>query len=93
MHAFPVSNRMKSKSTIEVKKTANESNMTLIRRFSRRVQEAGIVRTVKGQRYNERAPSKLDRKTSALNRLKRGKEVERLKKLGKWVEQTKGNRR
>src|ERR1700677_4776495 len=72
---------MNSKSTIEVKKASNESNMTLIRRFSRRVQEAGIVRTVKGQRYNKRAPSKLDRKTSALNRLKRGKEVERLKKL------------
>ena len=84
---------MNSKSTIEVKKASNESNMTLVRRFSRRVQEAGIVRTVKGQRYSERAPSKLDRKTSALNRLKRGKEVERLKKLGKWVEKVKGQRR
>ena len=84
---------MNSKATIEVKKATNESNMTLIRRFSRRVQEAGIIRTVKGQRYNERAPSKLDRKTSALNRMKRGKEIERLKKLGKWVEQTKGGPR
>ena len=84
---------MNSKTTIEVKKTANESNMTLVRRFSRRVQEAGIVRTVKGRRYSERAPSKLDRKTSALNRLKRGKEIERLKKLGKWVEKTKGGDR
>ncbi len=84
---------MNSKPTIEVKKAANESNMTLVRRFSRRVQEAGIIRTVKGQRYNERDPSKLDRKTSALNRLKRGKEIERLKKLGKWVERQKGDRR
>jgi ribosomal protein S21 len=84
---------MNSKTTIEVKKASNESNMTLVRRFSRRVQESGIVRTVKAQRYNERAPSKLDRKTSALNRLKRGKEVERLKKLGKWVEKTKGGPR
>ncbi len=84
---------MNSKPTVEVKKASNESNMTLIRRFSRRVQEAGIIRTVKGNRYSERAPSKLDRKTSALNRLKRGKEVERLKKLGKWVEREKGARR
>ena len=84
---------MNSKTTIEVKKAANESNMTLVRRFSRRVQEAGIVRTVKGLRYNERAPSKLDRKISALNRIKRGKEIERLKKLGKWVEKTKGGER
>ncbi len=80
---------MNSKPTIEVKKAANESNMTLIRRFSRRVQEAGIIRAVKGGRYSERAPSKLDRKNAAINRLKRGKEIERLKKLGKWVEREK----
>jgi len=84
---------MNSKSTIEVKKTPNESNMTLVRRFGRKVQEAGIVRTVKAQRYSDRLPSKLDRKTSALNRLKRGKEIERLKKLGKWVEREKGARK
>jgi len=84
---------MNSKATIEVKKASNESNMTLIRRFSRRVQEAGIIRTVKANRYSDRAPSKLDRKTSALKRLTRGKEIERLKKLGKWVERTKGDRR
>ena len=77
---------MNSKTTIEVKKAANESNMTLIRRFSRRVQEAGIIITVKGNRYSERAPSKLDRKTAALKRLNRRKEIEVLKKLGKWTE-------
>lgn len=75
-----------TKAIIEVKKAANESNMTLVRRFSRRVQETGVIRAVKGNRYSERAPSKLDRKNSALNRLKRGKEIERLKKLGKWIE-------
>lgn len=80
-----------SKPIIEVKKAANESNMTLVRRFSRRVQETGVIRAVKGNRYSERAPSKLDRKNSALNRLKRGKEIERLKKLGKWVEKTRGS--
>ncbi len=84
---------MNSKPIIEVKKAANESNITLVRRFSRRVQEAGIIRAVKGRRYSERAPSKLDRKNSAVNRLKRGKEIERLKKLGKWVEREKGPRR
>lgn len=79
---------MNSKTTIEVKKAASENNMTLVRRFSRRVQEAGIIQTVKGKRYSERAPSKLDRKTGALKRLTRRKEIERLKKLGKWVERT-----
>ncbi len=60
--------------------------MTLIRRFSRRVQEAGIIQTVKGRRYSEREDSKLDRKTGALKRLNRRKEIERLKKLGKIIE-------
>jgi|GEM_PF-687967 len=65
---------MNSKPIIEVKKSATENNMTLVRRFSRRVQEAGIIQSVKGNRYNERAPSKLDRKLGALKKLKRGKE-------------------
>ncbi len=77
---------MNSKTTIEVKKTASENNMSLIRRFSRRVQEAGIIITVKGKRYNEREPGKLARKNSALSRLARRKEIEVLKKLGKWKE-------
>lgn len=77
---------MNSKTNIEVKKSGNESNMTLIRRFSRRVQEAGIIQSVKGRRYSEREESKLDRKTSALKRIKRHKEIERLKKLGKITE-------
>lgn len=77
---------MNSKTTIEVKKAANESNMTLVRRFSRRVIEAGIIQTVKGKRYSERAPSKLSRKAGALKRINRRKEIETLKKLGKWKE-------
>ena len=81
---------MNSKPIIEVKKSATENNMTLVRRFSRRVQESGIIQSVKGNRYSERAPSKLDRKTGALKKLKRGKEIEQLKKLGKWKEPTRG---
>ncbi len=84
---------MNSKPSIEVKKAANESNMTLVRRFSRRVQEAGIIVTVKGRRYSEREDSKLDRKTAALKRINRRKEIEHLKKLGKWTERpTRGGR-
>ena len=77
---------MNSKTTIEVKKAANESNMTLVRRFSRRVMEAGIIMTVKGNRYAERKAGKLERQKGALKRLARRKEIETLKKLGKWTE-------
>ena len=68
---------------IEVKKGGSENNATLLRRFSRRVQEAGIIQHVKGNRYSERSQSKLTTKKQALRRLKRRAEFERLKKLGK----------
>ncbi|QQR50117.1 hypothetical protein IPF86_03495 [Candidatus Nomurabacteria bacterium] len=72
--------------TIEIKKNANENNASVIRRFMRRVQESGILPKVKGNRYSERSPSKLTQKKSALKKMKRRKETERLKKLGKYVE-------
>ena len=68
---------------IEVTKNGTENSASIIRRFTRRVQESGIVQKVKGNRYAERAKSKLSQKASALKRLSRRKEIERLKKLGK----------
>ncbi len=68
---------------IDVRKNPNENNASLLRRFSRRVQEAGIMPKVKSLRYHERKPSKLVVKTGALKKLKRRKEYERMKKLGK----------
>lgn len=70
---------------IEVKKNPNENNSSVLRRFSRRIQESGIIRKVKGARYNLREESKLKVKKSALKRMARRKEIEHLKKLGKMV--------
>lgn len=70
---------------IEVRKNPNENNSSILRRFSRRIQESGIIRKVKGARYNERKESKLKVKKSALKRLARRIEIEHLKKLGKMV--------
>ena len=72
-----------AKTVIEVKKNSNENNASILRRFSRRVQESGIIHKVKGSRYNERQESKLKVKKSALKRMTRRKEIEVLKKLGK----------
>lgn len=74
---------------IEVKKNNNESNMSLVRRFTRKMQESGIVRKVKSKRYNERNESKVKTKKAALKKIKKIKENERLFKLGKA---TKGRR-
>lgn len=68
---------------IEVRKNSNENNASVLRRFSRRIQESGIIQKVKGSRYNERKESKLKVKKSTLNRLARRKEIEKLRKLGK----------
>jgi ribosomal protein S21 len=68
---------------VELKRNPQENAMSLIRRFSRRMQESGIIPKVKGNRYNERPMSKLAEKNMMLRRLTRRTEVERLKKLGK----------
>ena len=70
---------------IEVKKNPNENNASVLRRFSRKIQESGIIRKVKGSRYNLRKESKLKIKNSALKRMEKRKEIEHLRKLGKIV--------
>ena len=72
-----------AKTVIEVKKNNNENNASVLRRFSRRIQESGIIHKVKNSRYNERKESKLKVKKSALKRMGRRKEIEKLSKLGK----------
>jgi ribosomal protein S21 len=78
---------------IEVKKNANENNMNLLRRFGRKVIEAGIIRKVKSKRYNERAPSKVKVKLATLKRINRRKVQAKLEKMGKATkEPTRGHR-
>lgn len=68
---------------IELKRNNHENAMSLIRRFSRKMIESGIIPKVKGNRYAVRETSKLAEKNMKLRRLARRDEVEKLKKLGK----------
>ncbi|MBI2474530.1 MAG: hypothetical protein HYV68_02400 [Candidatus Taylorbacteria bacterium] len=68
---------------VEVEKTGSETNASLLRRFSRRVQSSGIIIRVKGGRYKDRTESKYKRKVRTLSGLERRKKTERLIKLGK----------
>jgi ribosomal protein S21 len=72
-----------AKTRIEVKKTGSESPTGLLRRFSRRVQDAGIIIKVKGGRYFARTQSKYKSKVSALHKLESRAKYEKLRKLGK----------
>lgn len=67
----------------EVVKSGAESTPTLLRRFTRKVQEASIVTKVRGKRYNERKESKLTQKKNALKKLAKRENIEKLKKMGK----------
>ena len=68
---------------VELKKNDHENATNSIRRFTRKIQESGIIPKVKGNRDAQRDTSKLSQKTIALRKLARRKEVEKLKKLGK----------
>ena len=70
----------------EVSKSGNESTLSTIRKFSRRVQGTGLVRTVRGQRYFARSASKIVKKKHALKLIKRRAEYKQLVKEGKVTE-------
>ncbi|MBI1975760.1 MAG: 30S ribosomal protein S21 [Candidatus Vogelbacteria bacterium] len=68
---------------VEVKRNAGETAPSLIRRFSRRVQEANVVRQAKSRRYYTRPSSKTAQKARALRRIENQKKNSELRKLGK----------
>ena len=70
----------------EVQKSGSESTLSTIRKFSRRVQGTGLVKTVRGNRYFARAGSKTVKKKRALKLLKRRAEFRKLVKEGKVAE-------
>lgn len=74
-----------AKGVVEVRKNPNENNASVLRRFSRKIMESGIIYKVKKSRYNERKESKLKVKASALKRIANRKNTEKLRKMGKIV--------
>lgn len=70
----------------EVVKTGSESTLSVIRKFSRRVQGTGLVKNARKTRYYERQKSKTVQKKRALKLLKRRAEYKQLVKEGKVIE-------
>ena len=71
---------------IQVKKKEKETAESLIRRFSRRVQQSGVLRQVRQSRFRTVEQSRDKRREEALYKVKIRKEINRLKKLGKFDE-------
>ncbi|MBP5994008.1 MAG: hypothetical protein KA731_03840 [Candidatus Moranbacteria bacterium] len=71
---------------IQVKRKERETAESLIRRFSRRVQQSGVLRRVRKLRFRQEEKSKDVRRDEALYKVKIRKEIDRLKKMGKFDE-------
>jgi ribosomal protein S21 len=67
---------------LEIKKRERETSQSLIRRFTRSLQQSGILVRARKTRFRKREKSRQMKKRAALRREEKRKEYERLKKLG-----------
>jgi len=78
---------------IEVRKREQENPRNLLRRFSRRIQQSGILIRARKARFREREKTKRERRDSALRRVRISREKEKLRKMGLLEEEPKWKRR
>jgi ribosomal protein S21 len=74
---------MTGNANVEVVRNSGENATNLIRRFTRRLQGAGVLPRVRGNRYYTRDLSKFGRKKRTLSILARKAKFEELSLLGK----------
>ena len=67
---------------MQVKKRENETSSSLIYRFTKRVQQSGILKEAKKRRFHKRPETRIKRRLSAIHRAGKKKEFERAKKFG-----------
>lgn len=84
---------MQSMVNIEVVKGANENNLSVLRRFTKRVQASGVLPRVRSKRYSQRTPSRNTRRAKTIVHLKKKEVTAELIKLGKLSEVSKFVRR
>lgn len=70
-------------SNVDIKKNKNENNLSVVKRFTRKVQESGVLQRVRSIRYLEREKSSNVRKAKKLVSLKKRENFDELVKLGK----------
>ena len=69
---------------IYIKRDEKESDESLIRRFSRKIQQSGVLREVRSGRFLTKKKSKDRLRADALYRNRMRKEIEHLKKMGHY---------
>ena len=68
---------------VTVKKRERETTAAMLRRFTRRIQQSGVLIHARKQRFHGSKATKRSVRESALRRVKTVKERTRLDKLGK----------
>ena len=68
---------------VEVRKRDKETTGSLLRRFTRKVQQSKVLLEARTHSRRSRPKSKMKKRKDALKRLERRIEFERLRKLGK----------
>ncbi len=72
----------------EVTRNGSENGLGILRRFTKKVQGAGILPRVRSIRYNQRVLSSYKTKMKTLKSIKRKAEIMELIKMGKMAEKT-----
>ena len=78
---------------VEVKRKDGESNEALMRRFSRKVQQSGVLIRARKNRFHQPVKSRIMQRRDTLKRAELREEREELKKLGKITYQSFGGGR
>ena len=77
--------------TFEIKKQERDNPQSLVRRFSRRLKDSGIMIRARSIRFRKRKLSAFTKRKAALRRIEKRNEYERLSRLG-LMEQDKRRR-
>ena len=67
---------------VDIKKTKNDNNLGLLRKFSRKVKISGVLQKKRSLRYFDRNDSDFKKKANALNKIVKRKEYEYKEKMG-----------
>ncbi len=67
---------------VDVRRRKNENVGSFLYRFSKRVQQSGVLKEVRKRRAHDRPDNKRKRRLSALYRMKKKDEISKLKKYG-----------
>ena len=71
---------------LEIEKNSNESNASMLRRFTKKVQGSGVLPRVRSIRYSKRKLSPYKVKVQRLSSISKKKEIEELIRMGKMAD-------